>query len=272
MPTSSDHDTSPLGFDPAQLAAGGAPDEHPTLVTPRPTPEPGADDAAGAAGAAWNDDVLPAEGGRRARRLAQEDPKRAPLTTPTPLGRAVLPVLLAVLCVAALWGAWTHLQDKQAASAAPAPTRPTSDAASPAPSRVSPSPVASSTPAASTAPSSAPATSAAASRPATSAPAVVATARPVDRRPPVVVYNATNRAGLARTVARQLEAKGWKVVGVGNWTRTNVPRTSLYLIGHLDAQATMKRDFPYAKGPFQDPLPGMPAKTLVVVIGDDYPG
>jgi len=297
MATTSDHETSPLGFDPVEVAAAAltpdppsgdvpAPDEHPTLVTPRPDPA----DAA-ASEQAWSDDILPAsDGGRRARREAAEA-EHEPRPARSPLGRVVLPLALVLVALVALIAAWNHLQSKDAAAVAGGPAVPSgtvtapSDPGTPAAS-TTPSATASTVPSASASGPIAPSDGASATAPAVSdgatttpststAPSASAStstvARPIDRRVPVVVLNATSRAGLAGKVAAKLRAKGWTVTSVGNWTKGGIPKTTVYLNGHLNAQATMLKDFPAAKGPVLMPLPGMPNLRMIVVVGDDYP-
>jgi hypothetical protein len=285
MATTNDHDSSPLGFDPVEVAAaamaseGAAPDEHDTVITPRPEAP------------AYTDDVLPSDGGRRARREASEA-GRLPLVTPSPLGRLVIPIALVLIAAIGLLAAWTHYQsrsDTTASDVGPAlPTGAVSSDESTAPS-TSPSVTASSLPSGATTGPVAPGVSASAStsastspsasassKPSTSAspsakPSASATARPIDRKVPVVVLNATSRPGLANKVAAKLRAEGWTVTSVGNWTRGGIDKTTIYLNGHLNAQATIRKDFPYAKGPILQPLPGMPRLRMIVVVGDDYP-
>ena len=61
------------------------------------------------------------------------------------------------------------------------------------------------------------------------------------------------------------------MTSVGNWTRGGIDATTVYLNGHLNAQATMRKDFPYAKGSILQPLAGMPKLHMIVVVGNDYP-
>lgn len=283
MATTNDNETSPLGFDPVEVAAaamvpdpGAAPDEHDTVVTPRPEP----------AAPAFADDILPADGGRRARREATAV-QRLPLTTPSPLGRLVIPIALVLLAAIGLLAAWTHYQSGGSANTGSGPALPTGAVTLPgdgatavpstSPSAVS-SPTASTRPSASHSPSVSPSAtggatpSASASHsPSTTPSASATTVRPIDRRVPVVVLNATGRPGLAAKVAAQLRAKGWNVTSVGNWTHGGITKTTIYLNGHLDAQATIRKDFPYATGPILLPLASMPHLRMIVVVGDDYP-
>ncbi|MBI1378672.1 MAG: hypothetical protein GC157_14510 [Frankiales bacterium] len=255
------------------------------------------------------DDVLPEHpvGGRKARREAAEAlaaaeaartaglppgtyPASAPQAslrpaTPSPLGRLVVPIALALVSAVALFAAWNHLQ----ASGAPAvpvgaagptalasPPVPTLGTASPAPSSSpSSSPKASSSPSArpSTTPSARPSGSPSASGGA-GAPSGLRTIDPTytatDRQPPVIVLNATNRAGLAARVAARLRADGWKVVQIGNYRGGDVARTTSFMIGHLAAASTLKRDLGTVTL-VDGLLPGMADKHLTLVVGADYP-
>jgi hypothetical protein len=275
MATTNDHDTDPLGFDPVEVAAAAlasdapAPDEHDTVVTPRPESP------------VHTDDVLPADGGRRARREATEA-DRLPHSTPSPLGRLVIPIALVLIAAIGLLAAWTHYQSREDTTTASdvGPAVPTGAVTTPggssAPSTSpSPSPSRSVSASASRSPSASASRSpsASASRSPSAAPSASASAsaRPIDRRVPVVVLNATSRPGLAAKVAAKLRAKGWNVTSVGNWTRGGIDRTTIYLNGHLNAQATIRKDFPYAKGPILQPLAAMPRLRMIVVVGDDYP-
>lgn len=242
--------------------------ENDTLITPRPpAPHP--------------DDVLPADGGRRARRLAAEDGDGAARATPSPLGRWVIPAALVLIAAVGVVAAWNHYQSGEP-TASGGPAAPTGaatqpgDGASPVPSTSSPSPSPSTVPSTSSTPSPSVTTSHSASPSRTPSPSPSTStstpARPVDRKVPIVVLNGTNRPGLAAKVAAQLRAKGWNVTGVGNWGGGKVATTRLYLNGHLDAQATIAKDWPHFAEPILQPLPGMPRLRMVVVLGDDYRG
>jgi hypothetical protein len=281
MATTNDNETSPLGFDPVEVAAAAmvpdpdaATDEHDTVVTPRPEP----------AAPVFADDVLPADGGRRARREATTA-QRLPLTTPSPLGRLVIPIALVLIAAIGLLAAWTHYQSSDDPNAGGGPAVPSGavtipgDGATAVPST---SPSAITSPTASTLPSASATTTASATggavptasashSPSTSPSSSASTDRPIDRKVPVVVLNATGRPGLAAKVAAQLRAKGWNVTSVGNWTRGGIAKTTIYLNGHLDAQATIRKDFRYATGPILLPLASMPHLRMIVVVGDDYP-
>jgi hypothetical protein len=283
---------------PEAVAPQAPADEHPTVVL-----------AAGAAGAAYvADDVLPAGPVGRGHRAAKEphppkEPKparehrsepaahgtrepRLRRTGPTPLGRVVLPLILALVSGVAIVAGWIHLQEDRAASAtAPNPsassssggpaapvvgpsapgsapssnptTSPTTEPASPTPTvSDSPSPVASTPPAV------------VASSPAAS-PSGSASSTTVDRSVPVVVLNSTSRVGLAAKVAAQLRKDGWTVVLVGNF-RGTLAVTTVYAEGNADAVATMQSDLP-TKDRQKPPFGAMNPKRLTVVIGTDYP-
>jgi len=263
MTTTSDRD----GRDPADPdtpfpASPGLPsdaDEHPTVVL---TPY-------GELPAYSHDDVLPAApvgGGRRAARAATTAQRR---TGPTPLGRVVIPVALALVSGAALVFGWSTLQDHRAETAAQ--STPTARASAPVAPVASSSPkaVASSSPkaVASTAASPVPASSA----PAASAPASSASpsAAAVDRSVPIVVLNSTARTGLAAKVAAQLRKDGWTVVSVGNY-RARLAATTVFATGHADAVATIRGDLPTPDA-VKSPVGAMDPARITVVVGRDYP-
>jgi hypothetical protein len=265
-------------------------DTQPTVITPfapqpeSPSPVPGFASPEPVPGDFHADDILPVMpvGGRRSRREAADtdpdaaapatayDPQRS---TPSPLGRLVVPIALALVSAVALFAAWSHLQDNTST-----PTVPVGAggpvASAPPVAAFSPSPEASTSPSAA-APSDSP--SAAASTPAASSPAAstpaASTAPPVltsfDRKPPVIVLNATGRPGLASKVAAKLRAEGWTVVSVGNWRGGAVKGTTSYMVGHLKAAATMQHDLPTVTL-VDGLLPGMQKQHLTLVIGDDY--
>ena len=218
-------------------------------------------------------DVLPAPlpGGRLARRRAEEEARRAEEPTgakavvtggPSAPGRAIIPVALALVSAVALAAAWLHLESDRAAQTG-----------SPAPS-ASASASASSSPSASPTPSSSPSASPTATATPTAVASPTSTTKPaatVDRSVPVVVLNATSRPGLAAKVAASLRAQGWKVTSVGNWSRGGVDATTIFLNGHVDARATIIKDFPAADGRVELPVAGMPKQRMVIVLGKDYP-
>ena len=196
--------------------------------------------------------------------------------TPTPLGRVVLPIALALVSVVALWAAWNHLSadDQNAAAPGPSATAPAGNPGGSTSPSTSPTSASSTSPSAT--PSSSPSASASGSHSAapSSSPSASATtpaAATVDRSVPVVVLNATGRPGLAAKVAAQLRAKGWKVTSVGNWTRGGISATTIFLNGHVDAARTIAGDFPQASGSIQLPKAGMPQLRMVIVVGNDYP-
>ncbi len=236
-----------------------------------------------------NNTVLPVGpvGGRRMRDGAAGGGSGAGggPSTPSPAGRFLVPVALAIVSVVALVAAWTHLgqHDPETVSVGAstisslppvptlsAPAAPTGGASVPAaPTGAASSPT--STPATSTSPSAGTSGPAASSTASPSAPpsSAVAPTDP-DRSVPVVVLNATGRPGLASKVAAKLRAQGWNVVTVGNWTRGGVTQTTVFLNGHVRAAATMQRDVSTADV-VTLPLAGMPKLRLILVIGPDYP-
>jgi hypothetical protein len=91
-----------------------------------------------------------------------------------------------------------------------------------------------------------------------------------DRQPPVIVLNGTGRPGLAAKLAARLRADGWSVVRVGNYRgSTKVTSTTAFLIGHLQAMATLHRDLPTVSL-VDGLLPGMADKHLTIIVGPDY--
>jgi len=184
---------------------------------------------------------------------------RPPRTTPSPLGRVVVPVALAVVAVVALIAGWSTLQNMRGSDvASPAPTRTSTPA--PTTSRTATAaPTASATPTSTSSPTATPSATSTSSAPV------------VDRTPVVVVLNATNRSGLAAAVARQLRAKGWTVARIDNWRRGGVSTSTLFATtAKADAAATMRRDLP-ALDVTRAQLVGMSPNRLYVVIGSDYP-
>ena len=200
------------------------------------------------------------------------EPPRRRDWTPTPLGRVVLPLALALVSIVALWAAWNHLTSGDQPSAAPQPSVSAPVGGDPSASN-SASPASTASASTSTAPSASASTPASpSSAPNASASVPVTTpVTKVDRSVPVVVLNATQHSGLASKVAAQLRAKGWTVTSVGNWTRGGITATTIFLNGHVRAAATIKDDFPQAKGSIALPKPGMPPLRMVIVIGNDYP-
>ncbi len=294
---------APVPVAPEVVAPQASSDEHPTVVL-----------AGAAAGAAYvADDVLPAGPVGRGHRAAKDphpptEPKPAKesraaaaptahaarttglrRTGPTPLGRVVLPLILALVSGVAIVAAWVHLEDDRAASAtapnpsasstvggslgpaAPVvgPSAPGSSAPSSSPTTepVSPTPTVSDSP--SPVDSTPPAVVASSPAASPSASASSTAATKVDRSVPVVVLNSTARVGLAAKVAAQLRKDGWTVVLVGNF-RGTLAVTTVYAEGNEDAVATMQADLP-TKDRQKPPFGAMNPTRLTVVIGTDYP-
>jgi hypothetical protein len=291
----------PLPIDPVDVASvdPGPPEPADAIAPPPPVtpeavaPQAPADEhetvvlAGAAAGASYvSEDVLPAGHVGRAPRASRTDKEPAAEPTdgepggrrlrrsgPTPLGRVVLPLILALVSGVAIVAGWIHLQDDRAASTSapgtslsPSPSASPAASGSPSPSpSVSVSPSVSASTVASTPPAvvaSSPAASPSGSPSASAAPKV-------DRSVPVVVLNSTNRTGLAAKVAKQLRAEGWTVVLVGNF-RGLLAITTVYAEGHADAVATMQSDLP-TRDRQKPPFGAMNPKRLTVVIGADYP-
>lgn len=235
---------------PAPAAEAWADDDQPTVVLT----------AYGEMPAYSSDNVLPSGpvGGRRrdARDERTGPPRR---TTPTLLGRIVLPISLALVSGVALVAAWTHLQDTRATQT---PTATVSHRAG-APAAVAPSVAPSAAPSVAVAPSAAPSVTA---TPAAASPS----ASVVDRSVPVVVLNSTRRTGLAAKVAARLRADGWTVVSVGNYRGGRITATTVFAEGHAAAVTTMRRDLP-TRDAVALPVGAMSAARLTVVVGPDYP-
>jgi hypothetical protein len=192
-----------------------------------------------------------------------------PRPTPSPAGRLLIPLAIAIVCAVALLAAWNHFQSKSSADAA-APgvsTAPTSAPSSipTAPSTTLPSSAASTPAVVATAPS--------ASAPSGSAPSTSAAApdTSLDRSVPVVVYNGSSVPGRAAKFAKELEAKGWKVSKVGNWTGAKVDATTAFLGSQWAARRAFKADFPWYTQRFFLPTKAMPDGSLVVILAGDKP-
>lgn len=149
------------------------------------------------------------------------------------------------------------------------------------PSEPGPAPGAVSVPP-STAPSSAPVsssprTSAAAS--ATSATPVSsppvneppATQQPVVARPPVTVLNNSRRSGLAHHVAAEVQAKGWPLGRVGNFTGRIAMTTIYYAAGQRPAAAELARVLPQIRR-IEPRFAGLPGSGLTLVVTRDWSG
>lgn len=227
-----------------------------------------------AAAAYHSDDILPtAPVGRRRRAIEEPAPRR---TTPTPLGRVLLPLGLALVSAVALVAAWMHLQDgRSSGSAAPTTVSPTaspsfSPTVSPSVSPSVSSSVSPSETASATSGSPSPSGSASASgAPVASSPAASPSAK-VDRSVDVVVLNSTSRTGLAAKVAASLRRDGWTVVQVGNYRGGRLAVTTVFARGKADAVATMGDDLAGTTATKQ-PTGSMNPARLTVVIGANYP-
>jgi hypothetical protein len=182
-------------------------------------------------------------------------------TGPTPLGRAVLPLGLALVSAVALVAGWTHLQEDRANDTVTLPA-----ASSTRTAGGSQTPVASESPSAVASATQKPAASSSASPSASTSP----TALPVDRSVPVVVLNSTARTGLAAKVAASLRKDGWTVVSVGNYRGGRLALTTVFARGNANAVATMRSDLP-TKDAVKAPVGAMNPNRLTVVIGADYP-
>jgi hypothetical protein len=267
MTTTSDQD----GGTPVDPQRPGT-DEHPTVVMT----------AYGAMPAYSADDVLPTRpvGGHRRGGSAGQDGWSQARTTPTPLGRVVLPAILALVSGVGLFAAWSHLQDDRAAQSAVSSPVHSAVASAPAPAPSSTPTVAAPvtrSPSASPSASAAPSGTASAARTPTasasstpSASTSASAAAVVDRSVPVVVLNATGRTGLAASVAARLRREGWKVVSVGNYRHGGITATTVFAAGHADAVRTIRGDLP-TRDAERTPTGSMNPNRITVVIGPDYP-
>lgn len=91
---------------------------------------------------------------------------------------------------------------------------------------------------------------------------------PVDKRPPVEVYNNTRRKGLAEQVAERARADGWKVAGLDNW-KGKIVTSTVYFPPGMQAEAQQlatSLGIPRIK----DALENMKADRLTVILTADY--
>ncbi|MFC0623729.1 LytR C-terminal domain-containing protein [Kribbella deserti] len=93
---------------------------------------------------------------------------------------------------------------------------------------------------------------------------------PVDRRPPVEVYNNTRRKGLAQQVADKARADGWKVAGLDNWKGKIVTSTVYYPPGMQAEAQQLATTLGVAR--IKDSLENMKSDRLTVILTADYPG
>ena len=86
----------------------------------------------------------------------------------------------------------------------------------------------------------------------------------------VVVLNQTTRRGLAAQIAAELQAKGWAVPGVGNFTGV-VPATTVYYPPGADEQAlVLARDLP-TEPRIRPRFGNLSTSSLTIVVTDSYP-
>ncbi|WP_328988385.1 LytR C-terminal domain-containing protein [Kribbella sp. NBC_01245] len=93
---------------------------------------------------------------------------------------------------------------------------------------------------------------------------------PVDKRPPVEVYNNTRRKGLAEQVAERARAEGWKVVGADNW-KGKIVTSTVYFPPGMQAEAQQLATS-LAIPRIKDALENMKADRLTVILTADYLG
>ncbi len=88
---------------------------------------------------------------------------------------------------------------------------------------------------------------------------------------PVRVLNNSKIKGLATTAGDDLKADGWRVVGVGNYSATNLPETTVFYRPGTSEEAAARAlaaAFGLAVQPRIDTLAGEPAGVIVVVTID----
>jgi hypothetical protein len=185
--------------------------------------------------------------------------------TPSRWGKLLVPIALGAVAIMALIAGWTHFQNSNTeTNVVVAPTNQPAASTVPTPPIVPPVPVVP-TPVISIVPTIPTPAPVVPTPDASSAAPVVAG----DRSVPVVVLNGSGTSGLAAKVADDLRAKGWKVVSVGNYSKTPATQTTVYSPGPRTASATMRRDVPQSSLTHK-PLPGMSKTQITLVIGSDY--
>ncbi|MFI7676080.1 LytR C-terminal domain-containing protein [Actinophytocola sp. NPDC049390] len=88
---------------------------------------------------------------------------------------------------------------------------------------------------------------------------------------PVRVLNNSKIKGLAATAGEDLKADGWQVVGIGNYSATNLPETTVFFRPGTSEEAAARAlaaAFGLAVEPRIDTLADQPAGVLVVVTND----
>jgi cytoskeletal protein RodZ len=187
---------------------------------------------------------------------------------------ALLPSVLAVAAVAALitsLAVWQSEKDT-ATSAAAATSSKTVDQNGEAEKAGAGTPA---TTAPASTPAAGPTTKPPSATPEPSSPAPSETAETEKPEPAremaVVVLNQTTRRGLAAQIAAELQAKGWAVSGVGNFTGV-VPATTVYYPPGAGEQAlVLAEDLPTE--PRTRPRFGnLSTSSLTIVVTDSYPG
>jgi LCP family protein required for cell wall assembly len=84
----------------------------------------------------------------------------------------------------------------------------------------------------------------------------------------VVVVNGTPRSGFATTVAQELQAQGYNVVG----TRSSDKDIAATKLTYTAPQAESARTLAYAAGATQTKVKSGQSTTLILKVGDDYTG
>jgi len=87
---------------------------------------------------------------------------------------------------------------------------------------------------------------------------------------PVTVLNNSRESGLAHRVAREVEAHGWPVARVGNFTGRLAESTLYYAHGQLASARRLARELPAIKR-IRLRFSGLPGSGLTLVVTRDWP-
>lgn len=93
---------------------------------------------------------------------------------------------------------------------------------------------------------------------------------PTAERAPVVVLNQVGVRGLAGRTAQRLEARGWEVIGTGDFSGT-VPSNTVYYPPDLeDAAVALTEEFPQITSRTRDYFSGLREDALTLILAEDY--
>ncbi len=96
------------------------------------------------------------------------------------------------------------------------------------------------------------------------------TTAPSELRAPVVVLNQTGVKGLAGRTEKTLEAGGWRVTDIGDFSGT-VPSNTVYFAPGLAAQArALTGQFPQITTRTKEAFVGLPAGRLTLILTKDW--